>query len=525
MNTTLVSFEGGAALPIAAKNLALDVSLSRDASGPQLEAELRAEALFSSTAPSAPDFELRGLLHRDGAALVLSQLSGTTAEGEVPLEASGRVDRLFAPGTWRLADWGESTIDVRARADLPELEELVPTGKELRRIGGELGVQAHLTGPLRAPAWEGFVTLERGEVRWARSGVSSAQALSGRCRLEGDTLYIEQLSGELGAAPFALDGEIRSLLGSNPHLSVGLRGDSLLLYRARGIKVRADADLRCEGPLDALRIHGSVGISDGRYTRNADLYSFLEPGGSAPVTEDRWAGWAIEEGPLANAVFDVEIQNVEAFAVGNNLVTGSLRPELHLGGSGRIPELTGSVYVDRSTLSLPASSLNIESGVLRWGTDDPLVPQLDLIAEQRLLGFDVQAVITGTAAEPVITLNSQPPLGQEDLLLLVLAGKPPEEVFGRRTGEQALQSVATYLGRDVLRRFMGDESTEGGSSLLDRLEIETGRDRTSDGVETIEARFLLRDAFPGERGALYLDGERTQRNEYQMGFKLVFRFR
>lgn len=84
--------------------------------------------------------------------------------------------------------------------------------------------------------------------------------------------------------------------------------------------------------------------------------------------------------------------------------------------------------------------------------------------------------------------------------------------------------MATYLGRTMLGRVLGEESTESGESILDRFDLVLGQAVTRKGEETIEASFRLRDNLLGERDTLYLRGEKDIYDAYNLGVRIVFRF-
>jgi len=94
--------------------------------------------------------------------------------------------------------------------------------------------------------------------------------------------------------------------------------------------------------------------------------------------------------------------------VRNNLVRGSIRPDLQLTGTGETPLLVGKVFVESTRLYLPAGRMQLETGLVRFEKTDPDRPRLDLIGTSTMLGYDITAVIDGPYDEPVITLSSIP---------------------------------------------------------------------------------------------------------------------
>jgi translocation and assembly module TamB len=140
-----------------------------------------------------------------------------------------------------------------------------------------------------------------------------------------------------------------------------------------------------------------------------------------------------------------------------------------------------------------------------------------------MLGYEIIAGVQGPYDEPVVTFNSTPPISQEDVLLLLLTGKPPGDSNGNSDLGRSL-NVAVYIGRDMIDRWFGG-SGESDESIVDRFEVEVGRGVTRAGEETIDAQFCLVEDCFREGATLYLTGQKDVFDAYNAGLKILFRFR
>jgi translocation and assembly module TamB len=224
-------------------------------------------------------------------------------------------------------------------------------------------------------------------------------------------------------------------------------------------------------------------------------------------------------------VFNVRITSKEPIQIRNNLARGAVRPDLLLSGTGELPVLAGKVYVEPTRLYLPAGRMNLESGLVKFESKDPGHPKLDLVGTSSMLGYDITAVIEGPYDEPVVTLSSVPPLPDSELLMLLLTGQPPKTGGGRADARRGHLNVAVFLGRDMISRLFGSDSEEAGEFILDRFDVEIGRRVTRQGEDTIHAEFRLADNVFRDKDSLYLTGERDVFDAYNLGVKIVFRFR
>jgi translocation and assembly module TamB len=169
--------------------------------------------------------------------------------------------------------------------------------------------------------------------------------------------------------------------------------------------------------------------------------------------------------------------------------------------------------------------MTLDSGLIRFDKSDPERPNIDMLGSASMLGYDITAVVSGPYDEPVVTLSSVPPLSNEELIMLLLSGQPPKSDQRRLSGGNRGANAAVFLGRDMLSRFSDNESENVGDLILDRFDIEVGRQITRRGEETINAKFLLADDIFLKGDSLYLTGEKDVFDYYNGGLRIVFRFR
>ncbi len=432
----------------------------------------------------------------------------------------------WKPDFVALAEHAKSTLDSISLAldgelaadDLGFAARMSPA---VRRSAGKLVAKLALGGTLAKPSWKGDLALDDGEIHFA-SDAPTMSKLRARVTFDGYRASVDELGGEIGSGPFTGSGSI-DLEHAMPSLDLKFAGQEILLVRGEGLRLRADAKLDVRGAWDALKIGGELKLRDGRYTRKFDLLNRVTGvGGGAPAT----ATHGIElprlvSAPLATAEFDIDVRSTDPIRIDNNVARSSLRPELRLRGTGERLELTGPIFVDESRIYLPLGSVSLTGGTIFLKRDNPIVPELELAGAARMMGYDINVRISGTTEKPEITLSSTPPLSSSDLLVLVLTGRPPASTASA-TGAQAAQSVAVYLGQDLLSRWISrDDDSE---PLMDRIEWQQGREVTKSGGQTTEVAVRLTSDDPGKRRILYLQGEKDIYDRINYGVKVLFRF-
>jgi len=447
-------------------------------------------------------------------ALALGDLG--VADGEVrvdrPLDV---IDLLANPGAWL-----DAPLDATGRFACEELGWIADLSPEIREAGGTLTFTGTATSSLRAPTLDGRLTLGQGALRVR--DVPAIKNVEFALAATADRVVIERASFEVGAAPVRLTGAV-DLSTPSPTLDVRLRGDEVLLYRSEDAVVRSNIDLSLAGALAALRLSGEVALVGGRLRSPVEFQNILASGGSRTPEAVRRGLRLPSLGPESVAL-DVRVTTADPMAIEGRLTRGQVRADLSLSGDLSHPIPSGQLFVAPLEVALPAGTLRFPTGLIRFDPADPDIPELELIGTTRLAGYDVTVEISGDYDQAVVDFSSYPPLVPDDLVMLVLSGRPPGTARGARA---AGQTVALYVARDLVQGWFdsGGFDDSDRESFVDRLEVVSGRDVSRSGVLTMQATYRLREGLARERDAVYLVMERDSFEDYNVGLRLVLRLK
>jgi translocation and assembly module TamB len=201
-------------------------------------------------------------------------------------------------------------------------------------------------------------------------------------------------------------------------------------------------------------------------------------GGQIPRAAVNGAGSKEDNGIFKNLTLDLTMR-----APGNLWVR---HPDLVAELSGNIKvskarerdlDLAGRVDVVRGSFSFQGRRFQLIRGAVEFTGGDKINPSLDIAAQYKLPSYQVEAAITGSLEKPTLTLTSQPPLDQADVLALILFGKPlstlnqneqsslQESAINLASGFVAARiasSVTRALGLDSLGLDIGELDFRGG---------------------------------------------------------------
>lgn len=516
-------------VPLAPADLAGALRVETDLEGTWEAARGRAQVALDAVSldPLGPGFvgrraDLRLALAADDTCRLESLALESPALGRV--EAHGSVGApLPLVGLVRgtLGAWREAPLALELALALEDVGWLAARSDAMRRTAGTVQGTLELSGTPARPSYAGTLAVDDASLRLA-SDFPAIERLAARLRFRDREVELEQLAGELGAAPFTAQGSLALPGGerAEPELALELEGRNLLLARSNGLRVRGDARLAVAGPLSALRAQGDVALTEGRYARDLDFLGALRGEAAPPSAGGRGLSFQLwRDEPLSRMTLDVGVRG--PLRVDNNVADAVVRPDLRLRGTGEVPLVTGRVYVDPGRLSLPSGSLLVDSGLVEFRPDAPFTPSLELSGRSRIKGYDVGVRVSGDALAPEIELWSTPPLPADQLLVLFLTGELADGDTASRS-EAAARTVAVYLARDFLARWLRGDS-EGGNGLLERLDIEVGADVTRSGAPTTEVSYYFSDR-PRDVGRVpFLSAERDKYDKYNLGIGLLFR--
>jgi autotransporter translocation and assembly factor TamB len=414
-------------------------------------------------------------------------------------------------------------LDLRGSSSIPDISWLGRGIEPIRRLRGALRTDLTLTGTAQDPMIKGTMQLSQGELRtdW---NIPPIEALDLEAELGDHQIVLQKGRGQLGGAPFILSGSIHRDREQGPVFALKLQGTNTLLFRDEWTMVRADSNISLNGPWRQMALTGELAITDGFYRKNVAYLDLLR-GSNKPKPVEGIQLFSFRQEPLRSMTFNVAIKPKNPFRIDNNLARGTLRPDLTLTGTGELPVLLGAIYVDEVRIRLPTTSLVVEAGLLQFTSARPNRPLIDLVAQTTMARYDIKIQVEGSLEEPVVVLSSDPPLPEDDLLLLLLAGRLPQNAVG--VGETARSSglnIAMYVGRGLLAKwFVGDDPHE--ESFLEKLEIELGREISRMGRETVEAQLAVAEDLFRKEDALFLTAERDVYDAFNVGIKVIFRFK
>ena len=401
-------------------------------------------------------------------------------------------------------------------SSLAFLPNVVPA---IRSIAGTAAIDARVSGTVGKPQFGGSASLKIDYARLKTDAAPPIGAVQANLAFTQNSLTVQRVHGDIGGGTFDLGGKVTFPKITDPVFDLRLRSNSILVKRDDSITVRIDTDVTATGPLSAGKFAGTIWVTQSRFMRDIDILPIALPG--RPKPQPRSAPSQVDfslDPPLANWTFDVAIKTRpnDPFQIRGNLANGSAALDLMFGGTGKQPWLEGTIRVENFVASLPFSKLNITRGFITFSRDDAFMPKLDIMAESNLRDYRIHAYIYGIAKDPQVSLTSEPPLTQQDIISLLATGATSSELTGK--GDVLASRAAVLLFQQLYRKIFKQRDPSENLPAMDRLNVDVGSVDSRTGREQVSASFKLGDRF-------YLVGDVDVTGAFTGRLKYLIRFR
>lgn len=416
-----------------------------------VDGKLEARDLRSPARPDLPPADLEIKLKGSEGKLVVDALATAPDFPAAVMKAS----LPFRPSEWANDPqlFAEEPID--ARVDLPRLDlsrftTLVPVAEQ---VSGFVTGNVVASGKVGKPELRGELNLAGGGFRFKDGRFPALENITAAVALAMDRITVKSLKTTVAGGTVAGDGSIAITEGKLGNLDFRLRGDHLPLRRDQLLILRANADLRLQGPWDKASISGTLGVVDSVFYRDIELLPigtpFRTPSAAAlpKIDPPQTRSDSMPE-PFRNWGLNVTARTQDPFLIRGNLATGEVNGSMRIGGTLSNPLPDGSLKITDFRATLPFSTLYVRSGTATFTPATGFDPFIEIRGTAEPRPYQVTVYAYGRMSDPQLVLTSNPPLPDNEIMTLLATGTTTSGL----EDPQAASSRAMQLLAEEIRR-------------------------------------------------------------------------
>ena len=363
-----------------------------------------------------------------------ARFRGQSADLTAELDA-GSASRLTMNGRAPLNTTGTVALKIAGKLDAALMNSILEARGE--RAAGTLTVKASVSGSAHEPQIRGVVQLANGDLRDYAEGIHlgdiNARLVGGR-----GILKIASMTARAGPGQLSATGTVGVLQPQIP-IKVSLSAHHIQPITNDIMTANLDTNIEVAGTLrKRIDVTGTIHVNKASITIPNGL-----PPNVATLDVVRAGQPPQPAKPASKLVIalGMSLDAPDAIFVQGRGLDAQLGGRLRIMGTSDSPQVSGGFRMIRGTFALAGTSLNFTSGKVSFngqGLKGGIDPTLDFIAQSSVMYNGPTTVtlhVTGFADSPKIALSSSPSLPQDDLLGLLLFGKPASQLTAIQLAE------------------------------------------------------------------------------------------
>ena len=361
-------------------------------------------------------------------------------------------------------------IDVRLNGhfDLNLLSLVTPFLSDLR---GNINLAMTAKGSVDNPTVQGTGYIERGFVRF-RDFPHTFEDIRADLLFARKTLQIGSLNANLAGGKIAADGKVTFIDLGNVPVDVAGTFDNVSMNFPDGFHSHGSGKMQMKGSNFPYLLSLQFDVSSGNVTREFAA----APSTTKQVQPSSFLPRFLDRENFEPLNFDLNVNLKNPVLVRNSLVDGTVLGQMKLMGPPSQAKLIGRMQMQKSSrIFFRDTPFEVITGNVEYQNDPADNPLLYLQGRARVTEtstdtrpqtYDIDLIAQGhpkNSADLKITLSSQPPLSQQQIVSLLALGitNTTSATQLQRTGDQQNNALATQgsvqLGTALLQKPIGKE--------------------------------------------------------------------
>ncbi|MEW6109280.1 MAG: translocation/assembly module TamB domain-containing protein [Nitrospirota bacterium] len=414
---------------------------------------------------------------------------------------------------------GNTTLNISGGFEIGKQYNLVLEGtsalspfkslsKKIGHLKGDAELVLSITGDWDTPKINGGLTLSNGAFG-LKDYYHRISSLNGYLYIDNDKVVLQKLSGKLGGGGVDISGILYLKKFSFRRFYVEAKLDDISTSISNDFSVNFGGNILYKGTPASQIISGDIIINRARYRERVEWKSWLL---KTRTTEK----YKAEISNLEKAELNIRIAGKENIYIDNNVARATLTADTVLRGTIYRPILFGRLESKEGTVYFRNNEFRVLNASADFADPNRINPIIEIAAETVVKGYKIKMNLEGQLDHFNMSLSSDPPLKEMDILALLTVGQTGGELKGLEGGIGAGEATSFVTGKlqDVIEERL--KAITG----LDRFQIDPYVSKNTGAVEprvTVSKRLLGDKVFVTYTSAVGATEEQIIKLEYYMG--------
>jgi translocation and assembly module TamB len=342
-----------------------------------------------------------------------------------------------------------------------------------------------VTGGWENPKINGGVTLVKGTVGLKEYPAHRITDLNGYLYMDNDRVVLQDLSGKIGGGDIEFSGILYLKRFAFSRFYIEAKMKNVTSSISNEFSVNFDGNLLYKGTPEAQLISGNIDINRARYRERIEWKSWLLEAKKAETLKTDISN-------LEKADLNIKVTGKNNIVIDNNVARAVVGVDMVLRGKLYRPSLLGRFETSEGKVFFRNNEFNIRHASADFSDPNRLNPFISIAADTDVKGYRVKMNLEGQLDHFSMSLSSDPPLKEMDILALLTVGQTGSGVKGLEAGIGAGEATSFVTGK------MQDVFEERLRSItgLDRFQVDPYVSKTTG---TVEPRVTVSKRLMGDK--------------------------
>jgi autotransporter translocation and assembly factor TamB len=377
-----------------------------------------------------------------------AMLYGQGFSNEEEIKASFEDGRLYfrsfmmRSGNTSLSVGGDMEINKSFNVTVQGKTSLLPfkgLSSSIRDLTGDADFVFGLQGPWARPVWNGGIDISNGSFA-IKKFPKRLSSINGYIYVDEDRVVVQRLSAMYGGGDLEVTGVVKLDGFSMKQFYLDAILNDISVNPSEGFVANLGGNVLFRGSPEGGDITGELMINRARYRERLEWKSWLLRARPAvlPKAELDWAD-KIE--------LNVKVYGANNITIDNNIARAPLKIDMVVRGTVGSPALLGRVESREGQVYFRNNEFRIIHATADFTDTQRTSPYIDIYSETTSKGYHIWLSLQGRADQFDLTLTSDPPLGEVEILSLLTVGEFGESLSGLEGGIGAAEATSFLTGK------------------------------------------------------------------------------